>query len=247
MAVYLVSEAGVDPRALSTVAERWGLVSDKQAVMALIMTTKRLELRKRDEPKLSSIYVDFVHGALAYRRRLGSVRTEAIARAVGIKPGYRPDIIDATAGLGRDAFVLAALGCNVRMLERNPVVAALLHDGLMRGYQDPETGSWLREKMTLLHTCSLSTLVGLHPRPQVVYLDPMYPQRKKSALVKKEMRLLQSLVGTDIDADGLLGPACALATKRVVVKRPNYGQPLAGVPAQATVNMQNHRFDLYLQ
>ncbi len=104
-------------------------------------------------------------------------------------------MVDATAGLGRDAFVLAALGCQVQMLERNPVVAALLDDGLRRGYLDAEIGPWLRERLTLLHASSLTALVAIEPRPEVVYLDPMYPHRQKSALVKKEMRVFQSLVG----------------------------------------------------
>ncbi len=227
-------------------AERWGLISNERAVMALVMTTERLELRKRDEPKLGSIYVDFVHGPLEYRHRFATRRTEAIAKAVGIRQGYCPDVIDATAGLGSDAFILAALGCRVRMLERNPVVAALLHDGLERGYQDGKIGHWLRERMTLHHVPNLSTLAGCKPRPEVVYLDPMYPHRKKSALVKKEMRVFQSLVGPDADADDLLAPACVLATRRVVVKRPNYAQFLAGVPAQAAITTKKHRFDLYL-
>jgi 16S rRNA (guanine1516-N2)-methyltransferase len=245
VSICLLSEAGADPGALSILAERWGLVSDAQAIMALVLTPERLELRKRDEPKLGGIYVDFVSGTQAHRRKFGGGRGEAVAKAVGIKKNYLPRVVDATAGLGRDAFVLAALGCHVQMLERNPVVAALLDDGLRRGYQDAEIGAWLRERLTLLHTSSLTALANIEPWPEVVYLDPMYPHRQKSALVKKEMRVFQSLVGADEDADGLLAPARALATRRVVVKRPDYAGPLAGVPAQATVVTKSHRFDLY--
>ncbi|ANI30523.1 methyltransferase [Yersinia entomophaga] len=246
MSIRLICEEGADPGTLSILAERWGLISDEQATMALVLTPTQLELRKLDEPKLGGIFVDFVSGTLAHRRRFGGGRGEAVAKAVGIKKGYLPNVVDATAGLGRDAFVLAALGCKVRMLERNPVVAALLDDGLRRGYQDPEIGGWLQERMTLLHASSLTALADLDPRPEVVYLDPMYPHRQKSALVKKEMRVFQSLVGADEDADGLLAPARALATKRVVVKRPDYAEPLAGVPAQAAITTKSHRFDLYL-
>lgn len=145
-----------------------------------------------------------------------------MAKAVGIKGDYLPDVVDATAGLGRDAFVLASVGCRVRMLERNPVVAALLDDGLARGYADAEIGGWLQERLQLIHASSLTALSDITPRPQVVYLDPMFPHKQKSALVKKEMRVFQSLVGPDLDADGLLEPARLLATKRVVVKRPDY-------------------------
>lgn len=133
----------------------------------------------------------------------------------------------APTGLGRDAFVLACLGCRVRMFERHPVVAALLEDGLRRAYADPELGPWLATRLTLHHGSSLSALAQLHSAPDVVYLDPMFPHRQKSALVKKEMRVFQLLVGADEDADGLLAPALAL--RRVVVKRPDYAPRLAGV------------------
>ncbi|THD47620.1 16S rRNA (guanine(1516)-N(2))-methyltransferase RsmJ, partial [Enterobacteriaceae bacterium ML5] len=221
MSVCLLCEEGADEGALSVLAQRWNLTSDPDAVMALVLTPERLELRKRDEPKLGAIFVDFVGGTLAHRRKFGGGRGEAVAKAVGVKGRYLPDVVDATAGLGRDAFVLASLGCKVRMLERNPVVAALLDDGLARGYRDAEIGPWLRERMTLLHASSLTALSELSPKPEVVYLDPMYPHKQKSALVKKEMRVFQGLVGPDEDADGLLEPARRLATKRIVVKRPD--------------------------
>ncbi|KHN89786.1 16S rRNA (guanine(1516)-N(2))-methyltransferase [Pectobacterium actinidiae] len=246
MSICLIAEEGADSGALSSLAERWGLVSDPDALMALVLTAERLELRKQDEPKLGAIFVDFVAGTMAHRRRFGGGRGEAVAKAVGIKKDYLPDVVDATAGLGRDAFVLAALGCHVRMVERNPVVAALLDDGLRRGYQDAEIGSWLRERLTLLHASSMTALRDITPPPDVVYLDPMFPHKQKSALVKKEMRVFQSLVGADDDADALLEPARALAKKRVVVKRPDYAPSLAGIPAQSMLETKSHRFDFYL-
>ncbi|MGA5657189.1 16S rRNA (guanine(1516)-N(2))-methyltransferase RsmJ [Rahnella contaminans] len=245
MSVCLLCEEGADEGALSVLAQRWNLTSDPDAVMALVLTPERLELRKRDEPKLGAIFVDFAGGTMAHRRKFGGGRGEAVAKAVGIKGNYLPDVVDATAGLGRDAFVLASLGCKVRMLERNPVVAALLDDGLARGYRDAEIGPWLRERMTLLHASSLTALSELSPKPEVVYLDPMYPHKQKSALVKKEMRVFQGLVGPDEDADGLLEPARRLATKRIVVKRPDYAPPMADIAAQAAVVTKSHRFDIY--
>ncbi|MCU5773739.1 16S rRNA (guanine(1516)-N(2))-methyltransferase RsmJ [Erwiniaceae bacterium BAC15a-03b] len=245
MKICLLNEAGADSGALSVLAQRWQLEHDDDAPMALVMTPGHLELRKRDEPKLGGIFVDFVGGAMAHRRKFGGGRGEAVAKAVGIKSGYLPDVVDATAGLGRDAFVLASVGCHVRMLERNPVVAALLDDGLQRGYQDAEIGGWLRERLTLLHVSSLTALSEITPRPDVVYLDPMYPHKQKSALVKKEMRVFQTLVGADDDADGLLAPARQLAKKRVVVKRPDYAPPLADVATQSAVTTKSHRFDIY--
>ncbi|GHK96684.1 hypothetical protein ECZU23_42100 [Escherichia coli] len=133
MKICLIDETGTGDGALSVLAARWGLEHDEDNLMALVLTPEHLELRKRDEPKLGGIFVDFVGGAMAHRRKFGGGRGEAVAKAVGIKGDYLPDVVDATAGLGRDAFVLASVGCRVRMLERNPVVAALLDDG----------GAWL--------------------------------------------------------------------------------------------------------
>lgn len=245
MKICLIDESGAGDGALSHLALRWQLEHDESSVLALVQTPTHLELRKRDEPKLGGIFVDFVSGAMAHRRRFGGGRGEAVAKAVGVKSGYLPDVVDATAGLGRDAFVLAAIGCRVRMLERHPVVAALLDDGLQRGYQDAEIGSWLRERLTLLHAPSGQVLGDIMPAPDVVYLDPMYPHRQKSAMVKKEMRVFQSLVGADEDADALLEPARRLAKKRIVVKRPDYAPPLAGVATQSAVVTKSHRFDIY--
>lgn len=245
MKICLIDETGAGDGALSDLAARWQLVQDPDAAMALVMTGERLELRKRDEPKLGGIFVDFVEGAMAHRRRFGGGRGEAVAKAVGIKGGYLPAVVDATAGLGRDAFVLASLGCRVQMFERHPVVAALLEDGLQRGYQNAEIGGWLRERLTLIHASSLEGLSSLAEKPDVVYLDPMYPHRQKSALVKKEMRVFQTLVGADEDADGLLEPARRLAKKRIVVKRPDYAPPLAGMATQSAVVTKSHRFDIY--
>ena len=129
MKICLIDETGAGDGALSVLAARWGLEQDDDNPMALALTTEHLELRKRDEPKLGGIFVDFVGGAMAHRRKFGGGRGEAVAKAVGIKGDYLPDVVDATAGLGRDAFVLASVGCRVRMLERNPVVAALLFAG----------------------------------------------------------------------------------------------------------------------
>lgn len=245
MKIRLQCEQGADSCALDVLAARWGLEHGDTALMALVLTAEGLELRKCDEPKLGGIRVDFAGGTMAHRRRFGGGRGEAVAKAAGIKKSYLPSVVDATAGLGRDAFVLASLGCHVRMIERHPVVAALLDDGLQRAYRDSEIGGWMQERMILIHASGIDALADITPPPDVVYLDPMYPHRQKSALVKKEMRVFQSLVGADEDADLLLAPALALATRRVVVKRPDYAEPLAGQKAAAAIETKNHRFDIY--
>lgn len=98
------------------------IIHDEQSPLALVQTDERLELRKLDEPKLGAVYVDFVGGTMAHRRKFGGGRGEAVAKAVGVKGSELPTVIDATAGLGRDAFVLAAIGCQVRLVERHPIV-----------------------------------------------------------------------------------------------------------------------------
>lgn len=213
---------------------------------ALVFTPERLELRKLDEPKLGAVYVDFVEGAVAHRRKFGGGRGQSIAKAVGLKAGATPTVVDATAGLGRDAFVLASLGCKVTLIERSPVVAALLQDGLMRAAQDPEIGPWVSERMRLLQGPAVDNLLALTERPEVVYLDPMFPHKQKSALVKKEMRVFQSLVGPDLDADALLPAALKMADKRVVVKRPDYAGWLNEHKPSMAIETKSNRFDVYV-
>ncbi|MCG9697932.1 class I SAM-dependent methyltransferase [Shewanella sp. Isolate11] len=232
---------------LEAICARWGLSFDADSQFELVFEHDTLVLNKRDEPKLKGISVDFVSGAVAHRRKFGGGRGQAIAKAVGLKQGINPTVVDGTAGLGRDAFVLASLGCKVTLVERNPVVAALLEDGLRRAYLDADIGSWMQQRMTLVHGSSLTTLAELGQLVDVVYLDPMYPHREKSALVKKEMRVFQSLVGADLDADGLLAPAMALASKRVVVKRPDYAEDLDGVKPGTRIETKKNRFDVYVK
>lgn len=211
---------------------------------ALRVNLQRLELSKLDEPKLGAILVDFVEGATAHRRKFGGGRGQDIAKAVGLKHGFTPQVLDATAGLGRDAFVLATLGCNVTMMERMPVVAALLEDGLERAKLSTEVCD-IAQRMSLIHASSIESM-SLATQPDVIYLDPMYPHRGKSAAVKKEMRVFQSLVGEDNDADALLAPALKLAKYRVVVKRPSYAPPLANKTPSTSIKMKKNRFDVYV-
>lgn len=222
------------------------IVHNEQSPLALVQTDQRLELRKLDEPKLGAVYVDFVGGSMAHRRKFGGGRGEAVAKAVGIKGVELPSVIDATAGLGRDAFVLSVLGCQVRLVERHPVVYLLLQDGLNRAYQNAEIGAMLRQNLRLLNVRQINELNPQTDCADVVYLDPMYPHKQKSALVKKEMRVFQYLVGADSDADKLLSPALQLAKKRVVVKRPDYAEYLCKKPPHFSRETKNHRFDIYM-
>ena len=189
--------------------------------------------------------VDFVHGAVAHRRRFGGGQGQMIARAVGVSPGVRPTILDATAGLGRDAFVLASLGCTVTLIERHPLVAALLEDGLRRAGDDQATAP-IAARMRLCLGDARALMSGWSGDvPQVVYLDPMFPHREKSALVKKEMRALRPLVGDDDDASALLEAALLLASHRVVVKRPRHAGALDDTAPAYAIEGTSSRFDIY--
>jgi 16S rRNA (guanine1516-N2)-methyltransferase len=126
-----------------------------------------------------------------------------IAKAVGMKSGVCPLVFDATAGLGGDAFVLASLGAAVIMQERNPVVHALLSDGLARLALDARAD--LQGVVSRLHLrAQQGDSTQAMPGADVIYLDPMFPVRGKQAAVKKEMAAFHDLVGTDDDQDDLL-------------------------------------------
>lgn len=228
------------------------LVTEQSLVPAiywLFLTGERLELRKRGAGAPGPVYVDFTAGVADYRRRFGGGRQQPLARAAGLKGVAAPAVVDPTAGLGHDAFVLACLGCQVRLIERSPVIAALLRDGLQRAAQDPDIGKMVIERLSLHHGNGQDYLQGLGESqwPDVIYLDPMYPHRRKAALASKEMRLLRALAGDDCDAPELLAVALTRARRRVVVKRPRLAPVLSGPAPDAQIITPNTRFDLYLR
>ncbi|MGQ7261335.1 class I SAM-dependent methyltransferase [Vreelandella sp. V005] len=196
-----------------------------------------------------SLSVDFIGGKSAHRRRFGGGRGQLVAKACGLTKGVSPSIVDATAGLGRDAFVLASLGAQVLLIERVAAIAALLDDGLKRASKHSDTAD-IAARMTLRHgdaAQSLAELVAsVNFAPQVIHLDPMFPHREKSALVKKEMRLFRALAGDDDDAPRLLEAALDVATHRVVVKRPIKAPPIAGPAPQHTLEGKTSRYDMYV-
>jgi len=212
----------------------------------LYLTVERLELRDMTTTA-GPIYVDFVGGALGYRCHHSHGYRQPLAKAIGLKHGVFPTVLDATAGLGRDGFLLAHLGCYVQLLERSPVVAALLYNGLQRAQQDPKIGPLVNKRLQLIHHDSKDWLkqLPLGQQPDVIYLDPMYPHRQTSALVKKEMRTFRDIVGDDLDAPSLLKTALAGASQRVVVKRPKWAPRLSEIQPTFCIKSKNTRFDVY--
>lgn len=179
------------------------------------------------------------------RRLFGGGSGQMIAKAVGVQPGVRPHVLDATAGLGRDAFVLASLGCEVDLIERQPLIGALLEEGLQRAAGDAQVGAIVARMRLKLGNAIALMADWQGDAPQVIYLDPMFPHRDKSALVKKEMRLFRPFVGDDPDAPALLAAALALASHRVVVKRPRKAPIIEGARPGYALEGKSSRYDIY--
>ena len=215
----------------------------------LCYTERGLELLSYDSAKKKNnrlLFVDFISGKDGYRRLNNATTKQPLAKAIGIKPGIRPTVFDATAGLGGDAFVLATLGCSVTMCERNVIMAALLEDGLDRALHYPDTKDIAKNYLRLVKASSLSSENNLSQQYDTVFLDPMYPHDTKSALNKMNMRVIRSLVGDDDDSWKLMQIAKLKAKKRIVVKRPRLAPPLTEDRISYQVKMKSSRFDVYI-
>lgn len=209
-------------------------------------------LRLSSEPMLS-LSADLTNSTLNYRRLKGGGKQQMLARAIGMGSAPKLRVLDATAGLGRDAFILASLGASVTMLERAPEVRTLLQSALVHARREQAAQSTgFREtldRMTLENQDAIDYLAALPPekRPDVIYLDPMFPPRQKSALVKKEMRILHDLVGADSDSSVLFAAARQTAVSRIVVKRPRIAPALSPEKPSHVFSGKSNRFDVYRQ
>ena len=193
----------------------------------------------------AGLVVDFVGGAVGHRLRFGGGRGQALPKAAGLAKGQTPRIVDATAGLGRDAFLLASLGAQVTLIERSAEMHALLAEGMARAREAGPDYAEIIGRMTLLLGDGRELLAAL--RPEVVLVDPMHPPRGNTALVKKEMRLLRQIVGADPDAVELMQAALAAASKRVVLKWPLRAEPLPGLPPLShQIIGKSTRYDVFM-
>jgi len=216
-----------------------------QYSLFLAVSEDGLHLQSADSRRAGSISVDFGSGAMRHRRR--SRGNELLGRAVGVGKKTGLAVLDATAGLGRDSFVLADLGCAVTLCERSPVIAELLAAGLAQARDSGDgwlSGAAGNMRLHSLDARQLSSteLAGL----DTIYLDPMFPQRDKSAAVKKEMALLQALLGPEEDADVLLDWALAQDVARVVVKRPPRAPELGAVKPSHCISGKAVRYDVHV-
>lgn len=217
-----------------------------QAEFILKLDESGLSLCKPFDKSVGDLTIDFTDGALTWRRQHGGGTGQAIAKAVGLKQKKALSILDATAGTATDAFVLAALGCKVTMVERHPIVAALLKDALQRAELNPEVHD-ITQNMSLITGSSVDYLNQCEPDAfDVVCLDPMFPHTGKNAQVKKSMQFFRDMVGKDEDADLLLEPAINAAKYRVVVKRPRKSPHLNNQKPSLSQEGKANRFDIYV-
>jgi len=215
--------------------------------LLLVVSESALQLRQTGRGAPGPVTVDFGDPVMRHRRRAG--HNEILGRAIGVQKGPLV-VIDATARLGRDAFVLADLGCEVMLCERDRVVATMLQAGLACA---ATSDSWLRERTARmqLHPQDARQLPrAVIARADVLYLDPMFPARHKSAAVKKEMALFQLLLREESavdDADDLLHWALDQDVDRVVLKRPLRAAFLAGRKPSHSLRGKALRFDVYFR
>ncbi len=211
---------------------------------ALRETAGRLELIALHHPGYGAICADWTTPEL--RRRVAAGRRQLLARAAGLHQQRDLRVLDATGGLGRDGYTLAALGAQITLAERHPSIAALLADAHRRALADPATAEAAAH--ITLATADARELFERNGGVSydVIYLDPMFPGHGKTALAKKELQVLRELTGGDADADALLEPARRSARLRVVVKRPLKAPWLALTEPAFSLFGTQARFDIYL-
>ena len=187
----------------------------------------------------------FIEGPILHRLKYGKGRGQNLAKAVGFKFNKNRTIIDATAGLGYDAFILASLGANVTLIERSEKIYDLLKAAISEAKLYGGEISKIVNRMNLLFGDSKDILPNI--APEVILIDTMYKDRKKSALVKNDMRLVREVVGSDSDHVELINVALNNASKRVVIKQPRYAESLDNIKACShQILGKTIRYDVYV-
>lgn len=229
--------------------------STKHPDYELALTEGKLCLYHRKYPQSKAIVVDFHTPAM--RRRLATHnKTELLSRALGVKKWCSETmLIDLTAGLGTDAFLCASLGYNVLAIERQPEIVALLEDGLRHARAHHDSVAHTAARISVLCQDARDYLRHEHATDklvQAIYLDPMFPVRRKSALGSLKLRALLALGANNEDSDSLLECARERANQlpqceRVVVKRPLHAPPLCPKSAPShQIKGRSVRFDVYM-
>lgn len=242
------SDAASVLQAAHQLARELGLAFERSVKLqgtdfVLALGDQRLELRDGQTRPGRGLFVDF--SSLISKSRgshRGFSRNQPLARAVGKAAST---VLDATAGLGHDAALLACMGYRVVAVERSPIIASLLRDGLNRALEIEELRDHLGDRLEIINADACDVLRARRFTFDAAYIDPMFPpKRKASALAKKSIRMVRQLVGEDADAGDLFAAARQVA-KRVVVKRPTYAKPLADKPSISFTG-KLVRYDVYL-
>ncbi|MBE6470546.1 MAG: SAM-dependent methyltransferase [Coriobacteriaceae bacterium] len=189
------------------------------------------------------VYGDFTR--MLPRLKQGVVQREMLVKAARVKGVASPVAVDATAGLGEDALLLAAAGFTVVMFERDPVIAALLDDALTRATQTPALAE-TAARMSLHAADSIESLPRLDARPDVVVLDPMFPAKHGDARAKKKLQMIQRLESPCADEGALLGAAFDAQPRKIVVKRPLKGPFLDSRKPAYSLKGKTIRYDVYI-
>jgi 16S rRNA (guanine1516-N2)-methyltransferase len=233
--LYVTYESGLINKA-QAIADELGAnllskpLDKKEQGFTLHISQSGLSL-KQNNTNFKPLVIDPGSAQFLWRQKTFG-KQQPLARAIGIKKDYLPNVLDATAGLGRDALLIASLGCKITLLERNKVLALMLKDALALPVHHADAVDWLPTQTEKF---------------DVIYIDPMFPENKKSALVKKDMQLLQKMIGEKNDNDKLLATSMKFATKRVVVKRPLHAAPLENRKPSFEIKTKTIRFDVYLR
>ena len=209
--------------------------------------TLYLQLQATEKTE-GSIVVDGLQGTLGFRRHPARLLHEPLMKAVGANKNYQLHVIDATAGWGTDAFLLASFGCHMTLIEADPLVGVLLADGLRR-WRGEEKQHPLPINLVRGDAVDIITKLTSADLPDVIYLDPMFPKRQKTALVKKNMAFLQQWLDKTVEPYAetlLLNTARQYTKKRVVVKRPQSAPYLANLKPNGTIATKHHRYDIYM-
>lgn len=244
-------------------AHQWPLCIERQAHVVspaefdvcLILDAQGWSAKWLSAPEWKPLYFDYAHPAFLRRLKQVGPRSETLIKALGRrKPEH---VLDCTGGAGEETLLLSAYGARVTMIERDPVLAILLEDALARARAIGDVVlkdivdrvTFIRgDAITILKARRLNaSLVQASEDFDVVYCDPMFPARDKSALVSKTMQFFHYLLGPAPDASPLVAAACAVARRRVIVKRPAKA-PCVLADSKPNQHIQNKavRFDIYL-
>ncbi len=191
-----------------------------------------------------NLYGDF--SQLIPRLKINNLNGEMLIKAAKLKGmDHTPIAVDMTAGLGEDAFLLAGAGCNVIMFEQDEVIASLLEDAIKRGKEIVEIKD-VMDRMTLIKGDSIEGVKSLDVIPDIVYLDPMFPQRQKSGLIKKKFQIIHELEKPCSNGADLLNAAISTKAKKIIVKRPQKGENLVDIKPNYTISGKAIRYDVYI-